>query len=337
MNAPQPLTPPLPRFVQIEPVGQCNLRCRMCPIGFRRDGPPWGPPAFIEPEMFRRLVDSFPNLEELQLQGLGEPMLHPHFFAMVRYAAGRGIKVSTNSNLTVLVPARAKPCIDSGLHTLHASLDGATAATYEFIRRRANFAKVLRNLDHLVATREQLGSATPQLRIVAVAMRRNLGELAGIVALAHGHGVDSVFVQHLCHDYSEETLPEAYRSMRDFIAAETLLGADPAEVEAAFAEARRVADELGVDLRLPRLDGTPRQRSPRGCDWPHHGAYLSYRGEAMPCCMLSTPDRVNLGNMAKDGVAAVWQGEAYRDFRAALASDDPPEVCKGCGVYNGTF
>jgi MoaA/NifB/PqqE/SkfB family radical SAM enzyme len=30
--------PPLPRFVQIEPVGQCNLRCEMCAIQFRRDG-----------------------------------------------------------------------------------------------------------------------------------------------------------------------------------------------------------------------------------------------------------------------------------------------------------
>ena len=29
----------LPHFIQIEPVGQCNLRCQMCPIQFRRDGP----------------------------------------------------------------------------------------------------------------------------------------------------------------------------------------------------------------------------------------------------------------------------------------------------------
>ena len=34
---------PLPKFLQVEPVGQCNLRCRMCPIQFREDGPPHGP------------------------------------------------------------------------------------------------------------------------------------------------------------------------------------------------------------------------------------------------------------------------------------------------------
>jgi len=328
---------PLPRFVQIEPVGQCNLRCQMCPITWRKDGPPWGPPAFIEIETFQRLVDGFPEISELQLQGMGEPLLHPHFFAMVRYASERGIQVSTNTNLTLLTPVRAKSCVASGLHTLHVSLDGATAATYQSIRRRANFAKVLRNLDALVACRNELGSATPQLRIVVVAMRRNLDELAGIVILAHQHGIDTVFVQHLCHDYSDAELPDGYRAMRDFVAAETLLGEQPARVEQAFAAARTAAAETGVDLRLPRLDQQPRQRSPRGCDWPSNGAYLSYRGDAMPCCMVSTPDRITLGNMATDGIPAVWHGPAYQAFRQALAAGEPPDVCRGCAVYNGTF
>ena len=73
----------LPKFLQVEPVGQCNLRCQMCPIQFRQDGPPHGPPAFMDFDVFTRLLDQFPDLEELQLQGLGEPMMHPRFFDMV--------------------------------------------------------------------------------------------------------------------------------------------------------------------------------------------------------------------------------------------------------------
>ncbi|NTV12260.1 MAG: radical SAM protein, partial [Zoogloea sp.] len=230
---------PLPRFVQIEPVGQCNLRCRMCPIAYRRDGPPWGPAAFIEWETFLRLVDGFPELEELHLQGLGEPLMHPRFFDMVRHAASRGVRVSTNTNLTLITPARARLCVTSGLSALHASIDGATAATYQYIRQGASFAKVLRNLDRLMASRAQLGSGTPQVRIVAVAMRRNLDELPGIVALAAEHGVDTVFVQHLCHDYGEAGLPAAYHSMREFFAAESLLEEDPARIAQAFDAAGR--------------------------------------------------------------------------------------------------
>src|SRR5437588_147294 len=107
----------LPTYVQIEPVGQCNLRCQMCSIQFRQDGPPYGPLAFMDFEQFTRLIDQFVNVQELHLQGLGEPMMHPRFFDMVAYAADRGIQVSTNSNVTLLNDRRAARCVTSGLDT----------------------------------------------------------------------------------------------------------------------------------------------------------------------------------------------------------------------------
>src|SRR5581483_9244020 len=146
-----------PSYAQLEPVGQCNLRCRMCPIQFRRDGPPYGPPAFMAFEAFTRLLDEFPAVRELQLQGLGEPMMHPRFFDMVEHASARGIRVGTNTNLTLLNSARAERCVSSGLAELHASLDGATAETYERIRVRAYFDRVLCNLEGLLEARRRLG------------------------------------------------------------------------------------------------------------------------------------------------------------------------------------
>src|SRR5512138_3896528 len=127
----------LPTYVQIEPVGQCNLRCEMCPIQFRRDGPPNGPLAFMSWDTFSSLVDGFPELRKLHLQGLGEPMMHPRFFDMVQYAAGRGVEVTTNSNLTLLNRERAEKLVRSGLETIYFSIDGSTPNTYERIRKRA--------------------------------------------------------------------------------------------------------------------------------------------------------------------------------------------------------
>ena len=79
----------LPTSLQIEPVGQCNLRCQMCAIQFRQDGPPYGPLAFMAFEDFTALIDGWTGLQDLHLQGLGEPMMHPRFFDMVAYAAAR--------------------------------------------------------------------------------------------------------------------------------------------------------------------------------------------------------------------------------------------------------
>ena len=109
-------------YAQFEPVGQCNLRCQMCAIQFRQDGPPYGPLAFMDFDVFTRLLEQFPGLEELQLQGLGEPMMHPRFFDMVTLAVSRGIRVSTNTNLTYLNRRRAELCVTSGLDELHARL-----------------------------------------------------------------------------------------------------------------------------------------------------------------------------------------------------------------------
>lgn len=330
----------LPSYAQIEPVGQCNLRCQMCAIQFRRDGPPYGPLAFMEFEKFTHIIDQLVTLKELHLQGLGEPMMHPRFFDMVAYAAGKGIKVSTNSNLTLLNERRAERCVTSGLDCIHVSIDGATAATYERIRVRAHYERVVRNLERLLAMREQLGSKLPRIHLVMVIMKQNLHELPALVRMAHQWSVESMFVQHLCHDFGESSLPAYYQPMRRFVQEETLLDEDPERVRYYFEEARKLANELGLELRLPRTQirlhapGTP---GPARCNWPWKGAYISYQGYAMPCCMVSTPDRINFGDVVEQGVEETWNSPRYQQFRDQLASDTPPEICRSCSIYSGTF
>lgn len=340
LSTPTAELPPRPRYVQLEPVGQCNLRCQICPIQFRTDGPPHGPPAYLPYDDFKRLVDQFSGAEELHLQGLGEPMMHPRFFDMVEYAVARGFRVSTNTNLTLLTASRAERCVTSGLDWMRVSVDGATAGTYERIRVRARFERVMANLRRLRDAKARAGSDRPSLHLVMVLMRQNLAELPALVALAAEMGVSDLFVQHLCHDFGEEGLPEKYAPMRDFVNEQSLLGESEARVQSLFEKARRKAESLGVTLRLPRI--RPRQHAPgtpgrSRCDWPWRRAYVSYSGDAMPCCMVATPDRANLGNMLRDGAKTVWEGPAYREFRRRLDSGDPPSVCRSCSVYLGVF
>lgn len=330
----------LPTYIQIEPVGQCNLRCEMCPIQFRHDGPPYGPLAFMKWTTFTSLIDGFEGLEHLHLQGLGEPLMHPRFFKMVRYAAERGIRVTTNTNLTLLNPERTEKLVRSGLDKIHVSIDGATAATYERIRKRARFERVVKNFEMLVETRARLGSQTPHLRLIMVIMRQNLHELPALVELAHGWTAREMFVQHLSHDFGEPTLPEEYRPMREYVQEQSLAYEDPARIERYFSQARETAEALGVELRLPR---TSPKRYPPGtlgrerCDWPWSGAYISYEGYMMPCCMVSTPDRMNFGKVTEHSLGSVWNSDEYNAFRTQLDSESPPDICQSCSLYWGTF
>lgn len=330
----------LPGFVQIEPVGRCNLRCRMCPVQFRMPGPVRSSTALIEFDVFCRLIEQFENLSELHLQGMGEPLLHPRFFDMVRFAARRGVRVTTNTNLTVLAERQAAECVTSGLHTMHVSVDAASPAVYGAIRVKARLDKVLRNIGRLLEAKKASRSVFPHLRLVAVLMRQNLGELPALVGLASDVGAECLSVQNLSHDFGESSLPEQYRPMRAFIDEQMLGTDDLQQVLDTFEQARSEAARLGIQLRLPSIEPRAHAQDVPGrsrCDWPWRGSYISYDGRAMPCCMVSTPDRINFGNMAEEGVTTVWNSNKYAQFRRGLSSGNPPEICRNCAVYSGTF
>lgn len=331
---PVDLHPPLPRFAQIEPVGRCNLACRMCTVNDRGDAV-----AELSLERYTALLEQMPGLQELHLQGLGEPMLHPHFFEMVERAVARGIRVSANTNLTLLTPARAQRCVDSGLSALSVSLDGASAAVYESIRLKASFAKVVRNLGRLMEARRAGGSAL-EVRGVMVLMRHNAPELPALLRLLHEHGVAELLVQRLSSDLQQPELPSRYIPIRSYVNEHEIPEAELPALEALFEESRALAAELGVRLNLPRL--RPREKRPSSsprCDWPWKQLYVTAAGQLLPCCMAASADRATFGDVlaSPDGLQARWHGEEAVALRAALAADEPPSLCRSCALYRGMF
>jgi radical SAM protein with 4Fe4S-binding SPASM domain len=336
MNAPL-----LPRALQLEVTGACNLRCRMCLVRYR-------PPknrltASLDFATFRRIVDALPDLAELTLQGLGEPLMAPDLFQMIAHARERGLRVGFNTNATLLTRATAERLVDLGLSWLCISVDGATPATYEDIRDRAAFHTVERNVRGLTELMRRRNASRPELEVVFVAMRRNVHEVAPIIRLAAAWGIPAVRVQTLSHSFSDAADDPGFARIRAFTLDEALWEPDDADGQARllddvagpFADARRVAADLGIRLRLPEADPavTPRAAGEPGCDWPWRSAYVRHDGGVQPCCMLMGDDRAVLGDVGHEPFDAVWGGPKYQAFRAALTSDRAPDVCRGCAMY----
>jgi MoaA/NifB/PqqE/SkfB family radical SAM enzyme len=333
-----PTTPRLPRELQVEVTGACNLACRMCLVRYRpKLGRREGAMCF---HTFKALVDELPDLERITLQGLGEPLLAPDLFQMLEYAARRGVRMGFNTNGTLLTRERARRLVDLGVDWLHISLDGATRESYEAIRDGSDFERVRENVIGLVEVMRELGAERPALSLVFVAMRRNVQELPQLVRLAAEWGVPRVWVQNLSHSFSDTDPSGAYRQIRSFHAEEALWADANQEAEQLFAAAREVAEERGIELRLPRLKEPPsvaRANGAPGCHWPFEAAYVTHDAKVQPCCMVMGSDRAVLGAVEAGGFARVWQGDAYRDFREALLTDEPPEVCTGCSLYRRVF
>jgi radical SAM protein with 4Fe4S-binding SPASM domain len=333
-----PSAPPLPESLQIEVTSACNLRCAMCLVRYR---PPVNKLAGALPlDLYRRLLAQLPGLRALTLQGLGEPLLSPYLLDMIRDAKARGIRVGFNSNATLLTRRRADELVAAGLDWLHVSLDGASPETFEAIRDGASFATVVDNLSGLIAAKRAAGGAGPWVRVVFVAMRRNVAELPELVTLLGRIGVDEIRVQNLSHDFADTPAESGYREIREYTAGQALWnGADLAAARDAFARAGAAAAEHGVALRLPRLEPVPvaAEAGRPGCTWPWDGAYVTSRGVVQPCCMVMGDDRIALGDLNRDGFAEIWHGPAYREFRSRLSAGDPPDVCRGCSLYRHTF
>ncbi|MDP9417372.1 MAG: radical SAM protein [Actinomycetota bacterium] len=328
--------PPLPRHLQLEVTAACNLRCTMCLVSYR---PPVnkadGAMAY---DVFTRLVDSVPDLERLTLQGLGEPLLSPYLLDMVAYAKQRGIAVGFNSNGMLLTRRVADRLVGLGLDWLHVSIDGARAETFAAIRAGAELERVGANLRGLYDAKRAAGAELPWTRVVFVAMRRNIAELPELVRLLASWGVDELRVQNLSHSFDDTDPGGSYAAIREFAEAEALWSGDRAAVEAAFEETRRVGTETGVAVRLPTLDAVARTPDDGpGCSWPWDAAYVTSSGVVQPCCMVMGDDRVAVGDVRDRDFADVWHGEEYRRFREGLLGGEPPQVCRGCSMYHGTF
>jgi radical SAM protein with 4Fe4S-binding SPASM domain len=329
--------PPLPKELQLEVTGACNLRCPMCLVSHRPALPRSAAMPFAR---FRELVDGLPGLRRLTLQGLGEPLLCPDLVAMVRYAADRGIQVGFNTNALLLTRARAQELVDAGLGWLHVSVDAPTPDGYAGIRRGGDLARLGPNVRGLMDVVRRAGTAGPEVHLVAVAMRRTVALLPELVRLTADWGVGRLWVQGLSHSFADADPAGGYAGLREFVAREALWTDDPPPAAAAaLAEARRVADELGVELRLPSPPRPARPRAPGepGCDWPWRSAYVTHRGEVQPCCMIMGADRATLGDVERESFADVWRGDAYAGFREALLTDAPPDVCRGCSAYRHVF
>lgn len=323
----------LPRSLQLEPVGRRMIARRLSDVTMRVDGARGGPPGFLSYDAFVRLLDELSGLEELRLQGDGEPLAHPRFFDMVRHAAERGIAVSSTSRLQVFNHRLAEDCVRSGLRALHVPLDAAGTREYDFSRRGARHERLLRHLRWLAAAKKVQASATPRITLGAVAMRRNLDGLAQAVRLAHDNGADGVVAQYLESFVDSSGVSPAHQRIRKFVESEALGPDDAASVQACFSDAGALARDLGVDLRVPALPGGEGRHA--GCAWPWHASYITFSGVARSCNLSARDPGHEFGNVLKEGFARVWQGEAYRSFRERHLSGELPALCAQCAHAGG--
>ena len=142
--------------VNLELTNHCNLSCTICPVNttMRRTK------GYMDPVLFRRVIDENQQLDFVLAFQWGEPLLHPNFFELVRYAADHGVRTMITSNGTHLSAENVRRLLDCGLDRITFSVDGDE--TSHFAIRNYDLNVLRADIRRLVEERD---AAESKLRV----------------------------------------------------------------------------------------------------------------------------------------------------------------------------
>jgi MoaA/NifB/PqqE/SkfB family radical SAM enzyme len=305
----------LPHIIDLEPNAHCNYRCIMCHVSEWKNGKRTNN---LKLEPFKQFIDDNPQLTEVKLHGMGEPLLHPDYFEMIRYLVEKNIWVRTSTNASVLhVKENIKRLIDSGIGEVQVSFDGATKEVYEKIRRRGKFDRVLENctlLNKYANLQDRLYT-----RMWVVVQKYNRHQLPEFVRIAGKMGFRRLSLSFFLNEWGLDTWKEKNHKLQTDYSLST-------QEEQNLLD---TAQDEGVELTLWRQSGKYHHSKPKLlCPWVFARPYISCDLYAVPCSMIGNPDVSELGE-AKN-LRKTWNSEKYINFRRSHLLGNIPEICKLC-------
>ncbi len=164
----------------------CNLACRHCWMGPRFDAAGSHYPT-LPVELFETAIrEAKPlGLSGVKLTG-GEPLFHPHFLRLLEIVRREELKLTIETNGLLCTPEIAVEIAKSPNRFVSVSIDGADAATHEWVRGVPGAFEAAR-----LAVRN-LVAADTRPQVIFSVMRGNAGQVDAMVKMAEGLGAASL-------------------------------------------------------------------------------------------------------------------------------------------------
>jgi pyrroloquinoline quinone biosynthesis protein E len=306
------LIPDLPCRIDVEPTINCNLACIMCQRTYwKRKSPDMKFAAFTQ------IYDSFPKIEKIKIQGVGEPLLNPDIYEMIRFSKEHGSHVTTYTNGSLFhLRDNAARLLGSGIDLIKISIDGGSKETYEKIRINGDFEQLISNI--LLISKLRKG-ATPRVELWMVGLPHNLHEIRKVIDICAMAEIDTLHVQIILntYDYSQSVGKRL----------SSLLLQDYQPAASYLQQAQIYADKKMITLKLFAVK-TYSLRNP--CNRPFHSLFVSVEGDIVPCSTISDPNVITMGNIFKEDIRDIWASVNYQRFRLSLLEGKLSRPCQNC-------
>jgi len=305
---------------QIEPTSRCQLKCIICPrTTFFNEWESGDMPL----STYRSISDYFDRVQDIHLQGWGEPLLNPNLFDMIQIAKAKKCTVSLTTNGFNLTPDISERLTKEGLDIIAISIAGASKKTHERIRCGSHFEQLIENINVLNELKVMRKSKTPKIVLSYMMTKMNIDELPEIVHLSKDMRVNELVATNL--DYTPTSVQDGLRVF---------------SCNTADSRFKKIVD---ISVREAKKKKLPFRVYPLEmeeviiCEMnPLRIAFFSYDGCVSPCIYLnmtkqgplqrlfcgshSNVQKVRFGNITEDDFMGIWEKSDYREFRRAYST-----------------
>jgi MoaA/NifB/PqqE/SkfB family radical SAM enzyme len=188
----------LPRHVKLAHDDSCNLSCPSCRdriIVAKRERM-----AQLDAMLETAIMAFIRDCHTLDLSGDGDPFASKHYRDIIARSAELypNLKINLHTN-GVLMDDKSwdQLKLDHRVAGLLVSIDAATPATYEIVRRGGDFFRLQENLKNVIRKRQQ--GKLSRIEILFVVQTQNYHEMPEFVEMGKSLGVDAVAFSLIYH------------------------------------------------------------------------------------------------------------------------------------------
>lgn len=315
-----------PRHVELDLTDRCNVACYFCNQQDLRTT------QQLSLHCATKLIDDLAEkgLRAVRLSGGGDPLFHPDIARVLAHLHERGVVVdNVTTNAVAMTREIAQLLVDAEAREVIVSLNAVDGADYHRMMavKPDRFDRVIENVAQLIALRGD--REKPSVTLQFLLDRDNFARFPEMYRLGRALNVDRISVTPVLE------IP------RDRVRHDLLLGpGDAAELEPLFREVleadrdrlllepsylfnwggwlERLYHELEIPIPNPYPTADTFKAANSGCFFGWYSMAVTGNGDVRPCCYLLNPDYPSLGNVVKDSIDAVWNGESFNTLRREM-------------------
>lgn len=308
------------RFLQIEPTTRCNFNCHFC-IGRQM------PQRDMGVEIFENIIQLFPEIEHIELQGEGEPLLNPHFFEMVAAAKRHrpNVRISFITNGSLFNQQNIEKILECDISKIYVSIESTKPETYHEIRGGI-LTDIIQGIQSLMDKRNSQKRHLPLIGFAVTILRKTMYDYPSICRLYSSLGMDGGIISQPLQRMSVYTrfynkkVTNQMLTNKDVNYFNQHIHHDPMiqKIVNQPSRVRSFKREMASHCSNPLLE----------CAWLQEGCYVTVDGKATSCHYNKGFDGSDFGIINKDSINDIIRKR--NTMREQLQMGMIPSVCSDC-------